>query len=476
MTMSQSPVTPSAGSVALPGVAGVAPTCRVTVVTPYARVDVALPVQATLAELIPQLIRLSGAEGQASAENPGWVLSRLGGAPLAIGMTVTGSGIRDGDVLYLNPRERHAVPLLFDDVIDAIASAAESRTGAWGPKVAYRLGVTAMAAIFVGATLLLLRGLWGEALAPIGVGAFAVLLLLGAGALGRAYADVEAGAVCAAAGLPAALLAGMTVPPPHVVSLAAGQLGFGLAALTVYGVLVVVVLGARLAWFLCVTVAAAIGAIATAVVLLAGSRPVGSAGVTAVLVTALAMFAPMISLRLARLPLPKVPADMDSFRAGEQATMGQAVLDQTSAAAGILTGLLGSFGLVVFGSVVVLLRGDSPWQAGLAGVLGVVWLLRSRSYAGSAQRTVLVAVGVLVLAWLGGWLANNGSPSTVVVAAVALAGAGVVCLLYANRVVHGRRSPYWSRLLDVAEFLSLMAMVPVTGMVIGLYDAIRGVL
>jgi type VII secretion integral membrane protein EccD len=212
------------------------------------------------------------------------------------------------------------------------------------------------------------------------------------------------------------------------------------------------------------------------VVLLAGVRPVGSAGVAAVVVTALAMFAPMISLRLARLPLPKVPADMDSFRAGEQATMGQAVLDQTSAAAGILTGLLGSFGLVVFGSVVVLLRGASPWQAGLAGVLGVVWLLRSRSYAGAAQRTVLVAVGVGVLALLGNWLANNGDQSTILIAAVVLAGAGGVCLLYANRVVHGRRSPYWSRMLDIAEFLSLMAMVPVTGMVIGLYDAIRGVL
>ena len=56
---------------------------RVTVVTPHARVDVALPVQSTLAELVPQLVRLSGAAGQASRDNPGWVLSRLGDAPLA---------------------------------------------------------------------------------------------------------------------------------------------------------------------------------------------------------------------------------------------------------------------------------------------------------------------------------------------------------------------------------------------------------
>jgi type VII secretion integral membrane protein EccD len=115
---------------------GVAPTCRVTVVTPFARVDVALPVRATLAELVPQLVRLAGAEGQATSENPGWVLTRLGGGAFAAGLTVTSAGIRDGDVLYLNPRERQVAPLVFDDVIDAIASAAENRAGTWGPRVA----------------------------------------------------------------------------------------------------------------------------------------------------------------------------------------------------------------------------------------------------------------------------------------------------------------------------------------------------
>ena len=62
--------------------------------------------------------------------------------------------------------------------------------------------------------------------------------------------------------------------------------------------------------------------------------------------------------------LPKVPADMDSFRADEKPTMGQAVLDQTSIAEQLLTGLLAALGLVVAGSVVVLLHQGS---AGLGG-------------------------------------------------------------------------------------------------------------
>ncbi|HEY3753721.1 MAG TPA: type VII secretion integral membrane protein EccD [Pseudonocardiaceae bacterium] len=457
-----------------PAPTGVAPTCRVTVVTPFARVDVALPVRATLAELVPQLIRLAGAEGQASSENPGWVLSRLGGAAFPAGLTVTAAGIRDGDVLYLNPRERQAAPLVFDDVIDAIASAAESRAGAWGPKVAYRIAVAATAVLLVGATLLLLHSLSGTVLAPVGCGAFAVLMLLAGGALARAYGDAEAGVAAAAAGVPAALLAGMTALPPHVFSPGSGQLAVGLAAVTLYGVLVVVAVAHRLAWFLAVTVAAAFGAIGAAVVLSSGARAAEAAAVLPVVATALGAVAPMISLRLARLPLPTVPSDMDSFRAEEKPTMDESVLGQTSIAEGMLTALLGAFGLVVVGSVIVLTQGDSVWQVALVGVLALAWLLRSRSYAGAAQRLVLVGTGLATLALLGGWLAGHGTQLSQFVACAVVAAAGVISLLYANRVRRGRRSPHWSRLLDVVEFLSLLALIPIAGVVVNVYAAIRG--
>ncbi|HEX5405643.1 MAG TPA: type VII secretion integral membrane protein EccD [Pseudonocardiaceae bacterium] len=457
-----------------PAPTGVAPTCRVTVVTPFARVDVALPVRATLAELVPQLIRLAGAEGQASSENPGWVLSRLGGAAFPAGLTVTAAGIRDGDVLYLNPRERQVAPLVFDDVIDAIASAAESRAGAWGPKVAYRIAVGATAVLLVGTTLLLLHSLSGTVLAPVGCATLAVSMLLAGGALGRAYGDAEAGVAAAAAGVPAALLAGMTALPPHVFAFGAGPLAVGLAAVTLYGVLVVVAVAHRVAWFITVTVAAAFGAIGAAVVLLSGSTAAEVAAVLPVVATALGAVAPMISLRLARLPLPTVPSDMDSFRAEEKPTMDESVLGQTSIAEGMLTALLGAFGLVVIGSVLVLTRGDSVWQVALVAVLALAWLLRSRSYAGAAQRLVLVGTGLATLALLGAWLAGHGTQFSQFVACAVLAAAGVISLLYANRVRKGRRSPHWSRLLDVVEFLSLLALIPIAGVVVNVYAAVRG--
>jgi hypothetical protein len=116
----------------------------------------------------------------------------------------------------------------------------------------------------------------------------------------------------AAAGLPAALLAGMTAVPPHVFAFGAGPLSVGLAAVTLYGGLTAVAVAHRVAWFLTVTVAAAFGAIGAAVVVLTSASAAGVAAVLPVPAAASGAVAPMISLRLARLPLPTVPADMDA--------------------------------------------------------------------------------------------------------------------------------------------------------------------
>ena len=449
--------------------------CRVTVVTPQARVDVALPMQSTLAELIPQLIRLSGAEGQASADNPGWGLSKLGGAPMPLGMTVAGAAVRDGDVLYLNPRERRLTPLLFDDVVDAIASNAGQRDGAWRPEIAYRVAVAAAAVVFVAVTVLLLRGLSGIApfAAPAGCGVVALALLVGGGALARAYGDSTAGAVCALAGVPAAALAGLSV---FGLSLGAAQLALGCTAVTVYGVLAIVAITDRLAWFLSVTVAALLGAIAAAVPVLLAVPAAASAAVAVALTTGLCSVAPMLSLRLANLPLPRVPSDMDAFRTAEKPTMGAAVLTQTELAARLLAALLGAFGLVAVLASVVLLRGASVFAAALVGVFGVVWMLRSRSYSGTAQRVVLVGTGLAALVCLGVWLLTAGDRTGLLAAAGVLALAGVLTVNYAGRAVRGRKSPYWSRLLDIAEFLGLIAIIPLAGQVVGIYAALRGAL
>ncbi|WP_370939203.1 type VII secretion integral membrane protein EccD [Amycolatopsis sp. cg13] len=455
-----------------PAVAG--STRRVTIVTPRARVDVALPQQSTFAELVPQLVRLAGAAGQASAEHPGWVLSRLGGAPLALGLTVAAAQVRDGEVLHLTPRERPRGPLLFDDVVDSIASVGESASTTWGPKVARRAGITTAAVLLFAGGLLIQASLAGSVLAPIGTGLLAVILLLGGGALSRAYGDSGAGAAGALAGVGVAFLAGISLLPPHsVFSLSAGPLAAGLAAVTVYGVLAAVSVADRLPFFVAVVGSAGIGAIATGVVLLTGAKPVAAAAVAAVLATALAAVAPMLALRLGRMPLPRVPDDMESFRANEQPSLGVEMAGRTTYAQALLTSLLVALGLVVIGSSIVLATGG-PWEAGLAALLGTAWIQRSRAYAGRTQRLVLVGFGLIALLTAGFWLIAANQRIALLAVGLTLVLAAVVSLFYATRVARGVRSPYWSRLLDISEFLVLLSLVPFVAFIAGVYEAVSG--
>nr|BFE99062.1 hypothetical protein GCM10020241_07380 [Streptoalloteichus tenebrarius] len=267
--------------------------CRVTVVAPSSRIDVALPRECTLAEVIPQLVRLAGAPPQPGDHSTGWGLSRLGEPALAPGLTVSAAALRDGEVLHLRPRERHEPPLLFDDVVDAIASAAENRRGSWRPAVGRRLALTAAALLFLASALLVLAGLSGRPAVAWGVGVVSLLLLLAGGGLVRGLGDPQAGVACAAAGLLAAPLAGATAPPPYVAwPPEAGSLALALGATTVYAALAATVVAHATAWFVAVATAAGCGALATATVLLFDVRPAHAAAVTAPLVVALAAAAP----------------------------------------------------------------------------------------------------------------------------------------------------------------------------------------
>jgi type VII secretion integral membrane protein EccD len=449
---------------------------RVTVVTPQARVDVLLPLQSTVAELMPQLVRLSDAGRGSRRDHAGWALSKLGGAPLSGGLTVMAAGLRDGDLLYLSPRERQGPPMLFDDVADAIASAADGTAAAWGQRAARMAGIAAGGAALLGAIVLLFAYLSGLVTAPIEGGFGAIALLLAGGALSRSYGEADAGAVCATAGAAAAGLAGISaLAPHHPWSTGTGQLALGLAAIAVYSVLSVTVVAHWPSWFGCLAVAAGLGAVTAAIVSVTAVTPADGAAVLAVVATALTAAAPMIAMRFAQLPMPQVPSDMAAFQTTEQPDLGPDVIDQSATARRLLTGLLGALGLAVAGAVVVLLQGEHAQQAALAGLLGLVWLLRSRSYASTPHRVVLLASGLLSLALLGGWLMVGHHRAERAGGAAALAIAGLACLAYACNASRGRRSPYWSRLLNVIEFLGVIALLPVAGLVLDVYQHVRNV-
>ncbi|WP_369799365.1 EsaB/YukD family protein [Micromonospora sp. M42] len=92
--------------------------------------DLALPSDVPLADLLPTLLRYAGEDlADEGVRHGGWALSRLGGQPLDGGRTAAQLGVRDGEVLYFNPRAATAPEIVFDDVVDAVATSTTQRGG-----------------------------------------------------------------------------------------------------------------------------------------------------------------------------------------------------------------------------------------------------------------------------------------------------------------------------------------------------------
>ncbi|MGW0431714.1 type VII secretion integral membrane protein EccD [Micromonospora sp. NPDC003197] len=446
---------------------------RVTVVAPHSRLDVSLPVQSTVAELLPQLVRLLSVETD-RAGGAGWQLHRLGAPALDSAVTVTGAGLRDGEVLYLSSVDRRATPMLFDDVVDAIASAAADRPGVWRGTVSRRVGGAVAGLAFTATAVALGFSGLPAITVTILAGALALALLIAGGALSRAFGDRGLGAVVAAGGVPAAVVGGLAVlagDGQAALAMTAGRLALAGTAATLYAALAAVVVAEQR--FAAAAVAAAVGGIAAFVALLTGAAPGSMAAIVCCAAVMASPALPMLALRLGRLPLPSVPTDVAAFRRDETPTLGPEMVGDTEAAERILTSLLCALAIIVACCAGVLLTTDDRWSWALSGLLGTALLLRSRAYVGVGQRAALLLAGAVAVLGTTARIGLAGDAGTRLLLAGLIGLVGVVCATYAVRAPAGTPSPYWGRLLDVVEFLTLISLVPVAGAVLDVYGAVR---
>lgn len=117
---------------------------RVTVVAPRTRIDVALPADVSVADLLPMLLDMAKeATPDGGARHGGWCLAKLGDSPLDPSRTLGSLGIVDGDMLQLRRRNENPPPPLFDDVVDAIAEATPDSFRPWTKRTANRIGFVA---------------------------------------------------------------------------------------------------------------------------------------------------------------------------------------------------------------------------------------------------------------------------------------------------------------------------------------------
>jgi type VII secretion integral membrane protein EccD len=451
--------------------------CRITVVGPSRRVDIALPGYVSFADLFPAVARYAGLDGpDVVGEKGGWVLQRLGQEPFSPAMTPLQAGLRDGEMIYLRPHRAQLPRMAFDDIADVIATGLNDRPHRWDPAHARWVALGASAAALAAGAIFILRSgpPWNL---PAGVAAaVAVALLLAVFAVARAAGDSRAAALLGYAALPYAFLAGLLIPArsDSLTHLGAINLLSALAATALVAVLAAAA-STEVALFFGPACAALVGVIASWVGYLSGIGFAGAAGVFAAPMLALTPLIPGISFRMARMSLPQVPRHADDLRRDTLTVDGAEVFDRTAAADRFVTGAASAIGLV--GGVAAGGLAFSRSWTGMAAcaVLACALLLRSRLFRGLGQRLWLMipAYGGLILLAVGMIRGATQAQHLLLALGPLLAGTALVAGVGTWLPEH-RPSPFWGRMADIGETLLIVLLFVLALGVAGVLGFARG--
>jgi type VII secretion integral membrane protein EccD len=452
---------------------------KVTIVAPQSRVDLALPADVPIADLLPTLLRYARPDlADDGVTHGGWVLSRLGGVPLDSSRTSAQLDIRDGEMLFFTPRAQAAPEVVFDDVVDAVATGTQERGGRWQAANARRFALgLGVAALLAGALVALAAGppqLPGALVAL----AVAVALVLTALIASRALSDSRSGVAFGLVGVVYGGIGGLLVLAGgrSLGDLTAAHVLVGGAAVAVFASLAAVAVADATQVFLA---AAAVGVaicLGAAVDLVFGGSPAAGAAVVFALAFALLPATPMLAYRMARLPIPTVPNDPEELRADATTVDGQRVLAQSKRADDFLTAMLGWVAAVGLGAAVVLAIGHTLASLILCSVLALLLLIRARWFLGLGQRLPLLIAGSAALGAvaLAGFLETSAMQRLTLVLGTLIVLA-VISVGYGLSGAGRRISPVWARVLDIIETVLIVSVVPLVLWVCDLYGWIRSI-
>ncbi|MEU9981325.1 type VII secretion integral membrane protein EccD [Streptomyces sp. NPDC050856] len=479
--------------------------CRVTVVAPDSRIDVALPEDIAVADVYPEILRLTG-QTQAAGTPTGYHLVRRDGTVLDGARTLAAQQVLDGEVLSLRPFAESLPPAVFDDVSDAVASAVTRDRHLWSDDLLRGAGLAG------GVLLLVLMGfvLWFadplrhdmHSLPGVIAAAAGLLLTAFAGVRARVYGDRATAVALGLGALPLLLIAGSGIIGP-VAGQGPGRLQFLLGCVTVLvaSVALVALTPSGDAPFVAATFLAVVGTLATFVAILTEASATETAAVCAPVAIGLVAFLPGLSARFARLPIgyasprsatagydddPAAGPDEDPEA---QPVDAERIALQARRGHEMLLGLVGGCAAVVVASAAVLGFAGNVWGQLLALAAGLAMLLRARLFRYTAQIACVLVAGLAAIALLVLGLSLNPPADlvkdlimygdrggldirTIWLTAAVAAGAALITAIGLVIPKKGL-SPFWGRLLDIAEGAVLLSLVPLCLAVLDVFMAAR---
>jgi type VII secretion integral membrane protein EccD len=471
--------------------------CRVTIVAPDSRIDVALPDDIPVVDIYPEILRLSR-QSPAEGAPVGYHLVRRDGTVLDGSRSFAAQHILDGELLTLRPFSESLPPAVVDDVSEAVAAAVTREHALWGGDLTRAAGLVGGGVLPVLLAFVAWTGdprhdmhsLPGVLAAVVGV-----LLVALACVRARVYDDRPSAIALGLGALPNVGVAGS-----GLLELADGQ-GIGklqfllaCAAVLLAAVLLTLCSPGGDGPFVAFVVASGAGVAAVFAAILAHWTPAETAALCAPVAVGALAFLPGLSMRFARLPIgfdaaataprstygadpaPQEPVDVERITA--QARRGHE----------LLVGLVGGCALISVGACAVLGFSDDLWAQLLALAVGVALLMRAGLFRYTAQVAPVLAAGLASLVLLGLGLALNPPLSAVrdaltgdradldvrtiwLVAAIAAAAALVTAIgLIGSR---GGLTPFWGRFMEIAEGFVLLTLVPLALAVFDVYAAAR---
>ncbi|MFF3330142.1 type VII secretion integral membrane protein EccD [Streptomyces sp. NPDC002888] len=471
--------------------------CRVTIVAPDSRIDVALPDDIPVADIYPEILRLSQ-QSPAEGAPVGYHLVRRDGTVLDSSRSFAAQRILDGELLTLRPFSESLPPAVFDDMSEAVASAVTREHTQWSD------GLTRAAGLVGGGVLpaLLAFVAWTgdprhdmHSLPGVLAAVTGLLLLVLACVRARIYDDRASAVALGLGALPNVAVAGSGLLP-----LADGQ-GIGklqfllaCAAVLLASVLLTLCSPSGDGPFVAFVFASAVGLLAVFAATLAHWTPSEVGALCAPVAVGALAFLPGLSMRFARLPIgfdppntaprsaygadPAPQEPVDAERVGAQARRGHE----------LLVGLVGGCAVVAVGASAVLGFSDGVWAQLLALATGVALLMRAHLFRYTAQVAPVLGAGLASLVLLGLGLALNPPHALIrealtgdrtdldirtiwLVAAIAAAAAIVTAVgLILSR---GGLTPFWGRFLEIAEGFVLLTLVPLALAVFDVYATAR---
>ena len=435
-----------------------------------------MPGDVPLLDLLPAVLaRLGNGLADQGVDHEGWVLQRLGEAPLDETRTPAELNLLDGETVYLRPRSDQLPPVDWDDLVDGVADQVRSRTDVWTPRLSRWMLVTAAAAaLLTGLVLVLISGPTVPS-AATAVG-FAVVLLVFASMVSRVVRDPVSATMLAGVGFAYALLAGWFGPEvldpgvalaPRLAAvcvLGLAALAIGLAGVADAALLFV----GALTFLLLVIVPVLIAALSPA----SGWQ---AASIGLVLTVAIGLFVPVTAFKLGGLTLPALPTTAEQLQEDIDPVPYQLVVDKGVATAGYQTALHLALGAAQLVLAAVVVSHAAAWPMILAAVFALVLFLRSRHLGGAVQRwSVLVPAGLTVVMEL--LVIGAGSdPFTRMTALwtpLLLAAMGL--MVASAKLPERRLRPYWGRAVEIFESMAAISLLPLLLAVLNVYHLMRG--